>query len=489
MKRSTVSRTTERQPGVRPRRGARSRLLPIFTPPAAGPGARANARRHSQIFVLGLVVTILIGTILLSLPWVTRSGQRTPLIDAFFTSVSASSVTGLSVVDTLEHWNLWGQAILLGLVQTGALGFTVGASILLQMLRRGAGAYSLRDELLLKDGSPSLSIQEAVSLAKQIVRFTFVVEGFGAMAFMLWFLTAGGLGPLDALWNGIFYAVAAFANAGFDLSGGFASVRPAVSDLWINLILMIMMQFGALSYMVWADVARKRSWRAFALDTKIVLALNGVLLLAGAVVFLGAEWGGALATLNPGTKLLASVFQSVSARSGGFNTIDWAIVNPLTLFFWLGLMFIGGASGSTSGGVRLSTVGVVLAAVASTLRGNAETQIWGRRIATPIVFRAVTVIVIFLLIYGVGVVALSISEHHLNHRETGMINLMFEAMSALATVGVSTGITPALSVAGKLVLSLLMFVGHLGPLITVYALQRRQRPERYRFPEEAVRIG
>jgi trk system potassium uptake protein TrkH len=365
----------------------------------------------------------------------------------------------------------------------------VGASILLQMLRRGAGAYTLRDELLLRDGAPALSIQEAVFLAGRIVRFTFVVEIIGAAVFAVWFGTAGGLRPLNALWNGVFYAVAAFCNAGFDLTGGFRSIRPAATDIWVNLVLIIIIQLGALSYMVFADVAQKRSWRSLALDSKIVLTLNAVLLAAGAIVFLAAEWGGALAEYALESKVLASVFQSASARSAGFSSIDWTLVNPLTLFFWLGLMFIGGASGSTSGGVRLNTVGVVLAAVASTLRGNAETQIWGRRIATPLVFRAVTVIALFLLIYGVGTVALSTTEHHIGDRETGMFDLMFEAMSALATTGVSTGITPTLTVAGKLILCVLMFVGHLGPLITVYALQRRQHPERYRFPEEAVRIG
>jgi len=152
-------------------------------------------------------------------------------------------------------------------------------------------------------------------------------------------------------------------------------------------------------------------------------------------------------------------------------------------------MFVGGASGSTSGGVRLSTAGVVLAAVVSTLRGSAETQLWGRRIATPIVFRAVTVIVLFVLMYGVGAGGLAIAEHYGGERDTLIIDLMFEAMSALATTGVSTGVTPGLTAAGKLALCALMLVGHLGPLITVYALQRRQRSERYRFPDEAVRIG
>jgi trk system potassium uptake protein TrkH len=220
-----------------------------------------------------------------------------------------------------------------------------------------------------------------------------------------------------------------------------------------------------------------------------VLSLNAVLLVAGGVVFLAAEWGGAVAGFVPGDKLLVTLFQTVAARSGGFSTIDWQLAQPLTLFFWLGLMFIGGASGSPAGGVRLNTVGVIVSAVLSTLRGNPETQIWGRRIAAPLIFRAVTVVAIFLLLFGGITIGLATAELHVGHRETGMIDLMFEAMSALATVGVSTGITPALTATGKLVLCVAMFVGQLGPLTAVYALQQHQRPERYRFPVEAVRIG
>jgi trk system potassium uptake protein TrkH len=439
--------------------------------------------------VLGFVLIILAGTALLSLPWVTASRRATPVIDALFTAVSASSTTGLSVVDTLHYWNWWGELILLVLIQLGGLGFSVGASVLLQMLRRGAGAYTLRDEMLLKDGAPALSLQEAVSLGGRIVRFTLIVEAIGALLLAVWLITTAGMGALDALWNGLFYAVSAFCNAGFDLTGEFQSIRPVATDVWVNVVLMALVQAGALSYVVFADLGRERSWRSLSLDSKLVLAMNGALLAAGALVFLAAEWGGALAAMAPESKLLASLFQSVSARTAGFSTIDWDLVNPLTLFFWLGLMLIGGAAGSPAGGVGLNTVGVTVVAVVSTLRGNPETQIWGRRIATPLIFRAVTVIVLFLLVYGIATVALSIAEHHMADRETGMIDLMFETMSALSTTGVSTGITPLLTVAGKLVLCAAMFVGRLGPLTTVYALQRRQRPERYRFPEEAVRIG
>lgn len=440
------------------------------------------------MFLAGLFAITLIGTALLATPWVTADGSRTPVIDAFFTAVSAASVSGLAVVDTLEHWNLAGQIVVLLLVQIGGLGFMVGANILLQMLRRGMGSYTLRDELLLRDGAPTLSINEAVSLARHIFWFMIVVESAGAAFLTLWFLFFAQLPLLEAVWQGVFYSITAFCNAGFDVSRVAAHTDPATDPI-LNLLLIALMQLGAISFMVCKDVFHKRAWRPLSLDSKIVLGLNGALLLAGTLVFLATEWGEALAGVPPASKALVSLFQSASARSAGFNSVDWSLVNPLTLFFWLGLMFVGGASGSTSGGVRLNTVGVVLAAVASTLRGHAETQLWGRRIAAPLVFRAVTVIVIFLLVYGLGAAGLSAAEHQFSHRETPMIELMFEAMSALATVGLSTGITPGLTAVSKIILCVLMFVGHLGPLVTVYALQRRQRPHHYRFPEEAVRIG
>jgi len=466
----------------------RSRLAAILTPPAPGPRGQANASVHSQVFLAGLFAITAIATVLLATPWVTADGSSTPLINAFFFFFSAASVSGLSVVDTLEHWNLAGQFVVLALVQIGGLGFMVGANILLQMLRRGMGSFTLRDELLLRDGAPTLSINEAVSLARQIFWFMVAVEAAGAVCLTLWFLVVAKLHVLDAMWHGVFYAITAFCNAGFDVSRVAPHTDPATDPI-LNILLIVLIQLGAISFMVCKDLFHKRAWQPLTLDSKIVLGLNGALLLVGTLVFLATEWGEALADVPVGSKPLVSLFQSASARSAGFNSVEWSLVNPLTLFFWLGLMFIGGASGSTSGGVRLNTVGVVLAAVASTLRGNAETQLWGRRIAAPLVYRAVTVIVIFLLVYGLGAAGLSAAEHHLSRRETPMISLMFEAMSALATVGLSTGITPGLSAVSKLILCALMFVGHLGPLVTVYALQRRQRPHRYRFPEEAVRIG
>ena len=164
-------------------------------------------------------------------------------------------------------------------------------------------------------------------------------QAWRATVLTIWFAAAAEMRPRDAVWNGVFYAVAGFCNAGFDLSGGFQSIRPAAGDVWVNVVLIVLIQLGSLSYIVFADVAAKRSWRTLALDTKLVLSLNGLLLTAGALVFLAAEWGGALSGLTAGSKLLASLFQSASARSAGFNSIDWTLVNPLTLFFWLALRF------------------------------------------------------------------------------------------------------------------------------------------------------
>ena len=293
----------------------------------------------------------------------------------------------------------------------------------------------------------------------------------------------------EAIWFGVFHSVSAFCNAGFDLQGGFVSLAPYGESLVVNGAIVLLVQAGALSYIVLADVAVCRRWARFALDTKLVLLANGTLLLAGVVAFLAAEWGRSLAPISPEARPLAALFQSVAARTAGFATVNFAEVHHVTLFLWVAVMLVGGASGSTAGGVKLTTIGVVVAAVVSTLRGQEETQLFGRRVPTRARLpgygrdrgHARRPLRGHGRVGGVGGVA--------GGQEFGFIALMFETMSALATVGLSTGITPDLSTAGKLVLCATMFFGRLGPLTVAYALQRRQRPTRYRFPAAQVRIG
>ncbi|HYO29084.1 MAG TPA: potassium transporter TrkG [Thermomicrobiales bacterium] len=469
-------------------RNARRRAPFRFALPESSSADRSppNARIHALRFTLALLATIALGTGLLLLPWSANPGRTTAPVDALFTAVSAAAVTGLVVVDTADHWSRFGQAVILALMQIGGLGFAVGASLLLQMLRRGPNA-SLRDQLLMRDGAPALSLREAILLSGRIVRYTLVVEGIGAL--LLTWRFASEMPLPEAAWRGLFHAVAAFCNAGFDLQGRFLSIIPYQTSVSVNLVLMALIQAGALGYVVASDVWRCRQWRSLPLDTKLVLGVNALLLVAAAVTFLAVEWTNSLAAVPTTARPLAALFQSVAARTAGFASVNWGEADAVTLFVWVGVMMVGGASGSTAGGVKLTTIGVIAAAIAAAVAGRSEAQLFGRRLATALVYRSLAIVAIFGAFHFAASALLAITEDLVGGRGTPFIALMFEAMSALATVGLSTGITPGLTTAGKIVLCLAMFAGRLGPLTIAYALQRHQRPARYRFPEEPVRIG
>ena len=477
------SRTSGQHPQTIRRHPCRTTIIQL--PAARERPDIPNARGHAKLFALALLGVMALGTILLATPWTTESGKATALDDALFTAVSAAAVTGLVTVDTQSHWNFAGELIILLLIQAGGLGFMVGASLVLQTLRRGQTRLS--DAVLIQNGAPTLSLREAGYLARRIVRFTLITEAIGVALLTIRF--AREMPFPEALWHGAFYSVAAFCNAGFDLQGGYRSLIGYQADVWVNVVIMLLIQAGALSYIALADVARERRWSPLALDTKLVLVANAVLLAAGTITVLAAEWNGGLASTPEPSRPLVALFQSVSARTAGFASVNFGELHTVTLFVWLGIMLIGGASGSTAGGIKLTTIGVVAAAVLSTLRGREEPTVFGRRLATPLVFRAMAVIVLMFLAHFVATVLLAVTENLIGNNDVSFIGLMFEAMSALATVGLTTGITPSLSTAGKLVLCGAMFFGRLGPLTAVYALQRHQRPVRYRLPVAPVRIG
>ena len=443
-----------------------------------------TVRAHAQRFILGLLIIMVLGTALLATPIAAADRQPTPLIDAVFTAVSAICLTGLVTVDTGTHWSGFGKAVIVGLMQIGALGFLIGASIVLQLLRRG---NSLSDSLLLRDGEPALSLRETRVLTGRILVFTLAVEAAGAVIIAIGFMPQ--LGPLAALGQGVFYAVAGFSNAGFDLTGNFLSLIPFQTVVWFNIVMLFLVQAGALGYLTFADVWRVRGWRKLTLDTKLVLLSHVVLLLGGAALFLALDWGGAMAASPEWAKPMISLFQSAATRSSGFATVNMAEASGAILFVFSILMIIGGAPASTAGGVRLTTVAVVVVAVLATLRGQTQPQVLQRRLPVSLILRALTVIVLFMAAHGIATVALYVAENHFAGAERAFIPLLFEAASAIATDGLSTGITPGLSTAGKIVLVITMFIGRIGPLYAVYALQQRSSPARYRFPEEPVRIG
>lgn len=457
----------------------------IELPPPPEPPTLPYPGRGSQMFIGAVVLIILGGTALLASPWTTEGGETTPLIDAFFTAVSAVAVTGLVTVDTATHWNTFGEAVILSLIQLGGLGFMVGASIVLQVLRRGSSRLS--DALLVRESAPTLSLRDAVLLSRRIAIFTVVTEAAGALILTLRFWQDMPL-P-EALWFGLFHAVSAFCNAGFDLQGEFVSLIPYQESLVINSAIVLLIQLGGLSYLALADVATHRRWTRLSVDSKLILLVNGVLLLFGAVAFAAIEWDRTLQATGVEVRPLVALFQSVTARTAGFATVNFGEVMPETLFIWMALMFIGGASGSTAGGVKLATVGVIAVALLSTVRGREETQLFGRRVPTRIVFQAMTVIAVMLSVHFVATALLAANQGWSQEGSIPFVSLMFEAMSALATVGLSTGITPSLESGSKLILCALMFLGRIGPLTAVYALQRRRRSARLRFATASVRIG
>lgn len=444
-----------------------------------------GVQHSAKIFVLALAALVLAGSLLLTLPWMSRDGEVTHPVDALFTATSAASVTGLVTVDTYDHWNFVGQVVILLLIQTGGLGFMVGASIVLRMIGRGGG-QRLRDARLIQDGAPAVTLRESLELSRRIARFTFATEAVGAVLLSIRF--AQDMPWHEAIWQGIFHSVSAFCNAGFDIRGQYRSLIEYQDSIWVSFVVMGLIQAGALSYIVLADTVKKRRWTELATNSKLVLLFNAVLILVGFVMFLGAEWNGALQDTAVPYRPLVALFQSVSPRTAGFATENFATLSSFTLFVIIGLMFIGGASGSTAGGVKLQTFGVVIVAVTSTLKGHDEPQVFRRRIGIPLVMRTLAVLSLFFAAHFLITLCLALTER-LYGVQPAFQELLFEAMSALATVGLSTGITPELSTPGKLLIVLAMFFGRIGPLTAAYALQRRQEIRRYRFPEGRVNIG
>jgi len=487
-----------RRPGDRVvrRRVEAQQVMELPPPPQRRepPTIQSNAKR----FALAYTVLVLVGAILLSTPLATESDRGTPFVDSLFTAISATAVTGLVTVDTQDHWNLLGELVILLLIQAGGMGFMVGASVVLLTIRRSS---SLRGSLIMRDGAPTISLQEARTLSKRILVFMLVTEAIGAVILAVDFYP-DSRSVFHAAWYGIFHSVSAFCNAGFDLQGEFDSLYGLRDDLLVDITIMSLIQMGALSFIFFADLWDKRRllnwrrpqlrryWQQLSVDTKLIFITNYALVVIGAVAFATVEWDTALAYISePHNRVMASIFQSVSARTAGFATIDFSDAHSGTLFIWIGLMMIGGASASTAGGIKLATFAVVVLAIIATIQGRPEPQFGGRRIATSLVYRAMTIIALFLMAHFSLTLALVLTEDLIGHHDFSFLALMFETMSGLATVGVSTGITPELTTLGKLVLCVTMFIGRLGPLTAVYALQRREVRQTYTYPEAWVRMG
>ena len=309
------------------------------------------------------------------------------------------------MVDTQRHWSFLGELLILIQIQVGGLGFMVGASVVLASLGR---TLTLRDSLLLQDGPPTLSLYEATQLSKRVLRFIFIAEGIGFLFFAAHFLRTD---PIHiALWHALFTSVSAFCNAGFDLQGEFTSLSTFADSIIVNGTAFALIQAGALSFITFSDAWNRKHWKRFALDTKLVLLTNLVLLLGGMMMFLLLEWSNAMAGLQNWAKPMAAFFQSASVRTAGFSTFDFSEAHPATVFLSIAIMMVGGAAGSTTGGVKLATIAVLAIAVLSTVRGQADAQAFGRRVSNQIVFRAMAVTALFMFAHFILTLALAVTE-------------------------------------------------------------------------------
>ena len=434
----------------------------------------------SRTLILGFAGLIVIGGILLMLPISSAAGQATPPVNAFFTSTSAVCVTGLVVVDTGTYWSSFGQGVILALIQIGGFGFMTSATLLMLAFGRRIG---LRERLLIGESMGMSRLGGLVRIVRNMAIFTLLAEGIGAAVFFIRFSAEN---PLRlAIWKSTFHAISAFNNAGFDIFGNFQSLTNYRGDPLVVLSTAALIFLGGISFVVILDVLKTRRLVRLSLDTKLVLVVTVSLLAAGMVVILLTEFiePTVFGNVSLPQKVLIAFFQSVTARTAGFTLVNMGTLTQYALFFIMFLMFVGGAAGSTAGGMKVNTFGMLAATIWSTIRGREHAGAFGREFNTQQLYRAIAVVMLSLGLVALVGFLLSV------HEKTSFINLLFETVSAFGTVGLSTGITPSLSLAGRIIITVTMFLGRLGPLALTLALLQRQKPSQYRYPEEMVRIG
>lgn len=449
--------------------------------------------RPIRVLPLGFSAVILVGTLLLTLPVASAAGEALPFWDALFTATSATCVTGLVVVDTGTFFSPFGQAVILCLIQLGGLGFMTLAAILFMLLGR---RISLKERMTLAESLGENRLQGIVKLGRNAVLLTLFCELAGAALLTVRFVPRFGFGK--GLWYAVFHAVSAFCNAGFDLLGNYQSLTGYVGDPLINLTIMGLIVTGGLGFAVLLDIGRGASKhghvRRFAhlrLHTKLVLTGTALLLIGGAALILLFEWDNppTLGALPAGERVLASVFQSVTLRTAGFNSIDQLALRDASKFAGIVLMMAGGAPTGTAGGLKITTFAVMLLTVRAQARGRRDVTAFGRRFSSEMVRRALCILTIGIAVLCVSVTAISLMELSSPAGAFGFLNELYEATSALCTVGVSVGVTQACGFGSRICLIAMMFMGRVGLLTLALSLTGGQSEAPLRYPEEDILIG
>ncbi len=436
----------------------------------------------TRMIAFGFALIIVIGTILLSLPIATKTGE-TDLLTALFTATSATCVTGLVAADTYQNWTLFGQLVILCMLQVGGLGFmTIGVYISVLLKRR----IGLQERATLHESVNTLEIAGVVRLVKKIVQGAFIIEGTGALLLATRFIPR--FGWANGIYFSIFHSISAFCNGGFDLMGideAYSSLVSYEGDILVNVVICLLILIGGIGFIVWDDVLKhKWHFKKYLLHSKIVLATTLGLTVAGTLLFLIFENNATLAGMTPIEKLLGALFASVTPRTAGFNTVDTgAMSNAGTLLTML-LMFIGGSPGSTAGGAKTTTMVVLLFYAVAMIRNREDINLFGRRLSADVVRKANAVVVInFSLAFGAACVIMALQP------AIPMPDVVFEVLSAINTVGMTTGITRELGVISKLIVAVLMYCGRLGSLSFALVLAKKPSTNHVREPQEKIIVG
>lgn len=440
----------------------------------------------SQVLAGGFLAVILAGAFLLVLPFSAADGRSIGIIDALFTSVSSVCVTGLIVKSTPNDFSIFGQLVIITLVQIGGLGYMTSATVISLLLGKRIG---LRERLIMKEGLNVLSLEGLVRFTKGILWVTFIIEGLAAVLLAIRFSYDFSLPK--ALYLGVFHSISAFNNAGFSLfPDSFMGYR---GDLPVNIIVLSLVLIGGIGFIVLSDILRylKREILTLTLHSRLVLTTSGILIFVGAFLLFLFEFqnSATLQGLTLKEKVLASLFHSVVARTAGFNTLDIGRMANDSLFMLIILMVIGASPGSTGGGIKTTTFAIMIVALWSTVKGQQDTTVFRRRLPVDLTARAFLLTTLVTIIIIVATTVLLLTE------ERSLIATLFEVASAFGTVGLSTGDGGVLSLSGlfsgvgKIMIAITMYVGRLGPLLLSIAVARRAYVQRYRYPEEKVLIG
>ena len=437
---------------------------------------------YPKMTAVGFFLLILAGTGLLMLPISSKHGSAS-FIDALFTATSAGCITGLVPFDTFTNWSVFGQIVIIVLIQTGGLGFITLLAAAIKLL---GFKFSLKQKMLLKESIGSLTLGDAKELVKSVVLFTALCEGAGAVLLSLRFVPLAGL--RRGIYMGIFTSISAYCNAGFDLMGQYApssSLTTVNGDYIVLLTISLLIIFGGLGFIVWEDIKRRKlKFSALAVHTKLTLITTGILLLGGTVFFLIFEYNQTLADMPLPQKILNAFFCSVTPRTAGFNSVDIAAMTPQSRMATILLMFIGGSTGSTAGGIKTTTVAVIILCLVASARGKDSVTVFDKRITSDTVRKAISIISINFFLIVIGTVVISFVQPELT-----LTDVIFECSSALGTVGMTTGITPQLGTAAKLTIALLMYIGRLTSLILAMSFVHTKPKTNSKKPKCNIMVG